>query len=1852
MKKNLKSILIISILAVLTVAATLLVVFKDKLFSISASEEYTFINPDETRAETDEGMKIDGVLDELVYSQNTWTYLHNANGGNTVDMAVTSHFGEKGIYFAYEVRENTPIYVNMNRSTWMNSCIEMYLVPSNVDSMVDENVFEIDLLPNGYLLFKRPNAAGGWSDVTTTNDKMAYLGATTHGGEVNTEECTGYNLELFIPYDYLELLGIDTDLVKTGHLNVNPCHITSYNETGTDGSVDRFWYSFATQLGGDGWNEVNRFFKFNKDGAMNTVENEFAETQNCTISGKPTAIPGLDTIITVTPDKGYALTSIKCNEEELIRSVNYNEDGSVTLTLTATNDGFQFTAKAEPITEGKKTVKGVVKLQNIFGDSLEGVSARYEDESGQHKLEIRADGGFELNDIAQGYYVIQVKKDGYIKTERTLCVNRNMDIVIELPYDLFEVVNGNCWNVSKANEGELTKINGRGVILTKDLYGDFYIEANFQYSEELFEEFTGDDYQQQRIGFRAKFDNGKYWHTDLLRQNDGKYHLQFGKIMGDASLFNWDLVHELTESQITKYKSEEGIKLGVLRVGRTAYIYLDNQFVGQADLGKAQENSKAQVGFESFVANAKVMTINYKFDIKTPNAVVLTDAESVGARVSLGGKYKVGEDATIFIQKVSSETGAKLLSVQVNGKEMVQDVIADGKGYKLVLKNNLDKNLSVKVVYAKPSLTSAVIDTKDVNADGIAIRLLQDGAVKATSVVNNGKAVFSSIYKGSYEVQVKIYNIWTFVNQVTILDNDNAVADVKTLFETTEHINYTGTVNFKGTETKHFSIATDISGDAWFTMKVKVDEAQLNKVAANKGNIRLGYRMFFGGENGNYEWDNEYEITMKYTSEGKWIFEQMQTWEGQEIPEEMVNALTKNGLYLALNRDAESGVLTLYYGATEKELQSGKYFCKWETALQKQKENIKRVGVGFWSEKGSDYQSTVSDLSYGTTLNEVLGIKEVTASLNVLGHKDGNYSPLAKNTEVILQSAIGNYRLMTDANGTISSHILPGTYTISADGYVEAEVQISKSGLQGEVVLEYDLFNCPTGWDVERHDLSNVNASTPNITMNGGTMNVITNDSFDDVSASLYVKESNSTHSAHTQGIWIRFEDGKYMILYQEDAKLSYMKELWDFDTVRDSWKEVCAELPETVLQKWQSEGYELKLLRKDNQLYVIADGHLCDVETLPTEYADDTVEIGFFAYDSAATASWKFSIESDISEFTIECEDSENGVAKADKKSAGLGETVTITTTPDAGYVLKSIKVNGIERILEVIDGKITVIVADDLTIEATFASGYINATLVPNRAVENGIGIRLLQNGEVQASGVFENNKAVLEHVYVGVYDVEIQAFNVWTKLSSIAITNSNSSEIDVTVPFENSEFVDFDGSISFEGNESKHCSVGTNISGDAWFTMKVRIDKEQLETAAANKNNIRLGYRMFFGGESGNYLWDNEYEITMKYTAEGQWGFEQMQTWEGWYALTSEMVQALTGEGLYMALHRDAESGILTLYCGATEEEIIAGTNSFQWSSASGKQKENITRFGAGFWSENGSDYKATVTNLRYGASLTEVLGAVDATFTINTTAANQTAIRLTQNGQEKVVGTIDNQQVVFEELSKGSYQVEMKVFNAWTVIDTVSILNDTSILIDVTKPFEDANCVDFDGNIDFTGTSSKHYSVTSDISGNAWFALKLQIDKTQFEAVAANKGNIRLGYRMYFGGEAGNTEWANEYEVTLKCNGDGKWAIEQMQSWEGWNYYLSDEMISALTGEGLYMALKRDVTSGALTLYYGATAQEVLDGRNSFQWTTMADKQKENITRFGVGFWSENGSDYKANVTALRYGKTLEEALNVE
>ena len=222
--------------------------------------------------------------------------------------------------------------------------------------MNSNEIFEIDMLPTGDLSVRQRTGKDNWVNAASTDDIMAHLGATTKGGPVNTEQCTGYYLELFIPWAYLDKVGIDADAMQESFFYINPVHITSYNYEGTNSGSDRYWYGYATQLGSDGWNDVSQFFRFGENGVLGTVPVELKPGANYTISGNDSVIPGMMTVVEITPDAGYALSSIIINGEEHIDRVSYNKDGSVTLQLRGEKEGLTISASASAVTDGDKTL--------------------------------------------------------------------------------------------------------------------------------------------------------------------------------------------------------------------------------------------------------------------------------------------------------------------------------------------------------------------------------------------------------------------------------------------------------------------------------------------------------------------------------------------------------------------------------------------------------------------------------------------------------------------------------------------------------------------------------------------------------------------------------------------------------------------------------------------------------------------------------------------------------------------------------------------------------------------------------------------------------------------------------------------------------------------------------------------------------------------------------------------------------------------------------------------------------------------------------------------------------------------------------------------------------------------------------------------------------------------------------------------------------------------------------------------------------------------------------------------------------------------------------------------------------
>ncbi len=682
------------------------------------ADPYTYHNPDAAKAEPDPGITIDGVLDEEIYQGKNWMWLHNDDGGNNVTIGITSHWGEKGMYFVYDVTESVPIYVNLDRASYMKSCIEMYLAPSYVTSRNQNSYFEIDMLPTGNLNFKMSNGRDNYSDVTTTYDKMAVLGATTKGGEVNTPDCYGYNLELFIPWEYMNWLGMDMDSMKDGFVYINPAHITSNNLNGTDSNLDRLWYHYAQQQGA-GFSKVYQYFRFNGDGALGVVPIKAEKAEGCTVISDATAISGVQTTVTVKPENGKTVTSFVVNGEEKIGLASFNEDGSAYLVVRAGDEAVTISAAAADIAAGPYTVTGKIDLKRYSGeDTLENTILTYTGPQGEKPIEFAADGSFKVEGLAEGNYVITCEKDGYIKHTRNITVNRDMEISVPMEYDQFYIEKGTSWILDNQNDGYLGRFSGdQSYVMTNDSYNDFTLTGRMYFDPELVSQKDVKVFQEQRAGLRMRFDNGKTLHVDVVYQN-GDYIIQYAKIHNTA-LTGWKTITKLTEKQIEKLLSPEGLELTVMRQNHLIGVFLEDEVIDLREVDDSIYNAKCQVGFENWAANLGMYQMEY--EILDRSEVPLYTAFKPGAYWNTRKMFKGVITTTGRIDKNLQGDSGWLNSFM--------DVYS---GVTLQLRDNCpdDKNYRAAVNLVFENGKEFCITVTNGNGDGYVLQYMNKGIVK------------------------------------------------------------------------------------------------------------------------------------------------------------------------------------------------------------------------------------------------------------------------------------------------------------------------------------------------------------------------------------------------------------------------------------------------------------------------------------------------------------------------------------------------------------------------------------------------------------------------------------------------------------------------------------------------------------------------------------------------------------------------------------------------------------------------------------------------------------------------------------------------------------------------------------------------------------------------------------------------------------------------------------------------------------------------------------------------------------------------------------------------------------------
>ena len=324
---------------------------------------YTFENPAEYIPEYDSTVKIDGNLNDEIYSSLKWLEREYSDANVTISVKATAFLGEKGIFTMFDV-DDPDVFVNPERSGSWNSGIELYLAKPGVDQLEGE-AWEIDLTPGLDAVSTRLQLGGVFQNMYTALDETPFMRSQGKGGKVGAEEATGYTIEAFFPYSFL---GVEKDALE--YINMNPTLIRTFNY---EDPKNRLWYNFGQETKeGYNWGNPETWWKFNSDGFICYTVTPETDGNGSLSAQTFNVLEGEPLEITITPNEGYRLKSVTVGGVDYTDKV-FVEDGLSKIILENVTSDVTVRAEFEEVAADMFVLSGNITL---FGDALTSQQAK------------------------------------------------------------------------------------------------------------------------------------------------------------------------------------------------------------------------------------------------------------------------------------------------------------------------------------------------------------------------------------------------------------------------------------------------------------------------------------------------------------------------------------------------------------------------------------------------------------------------------------------------------------------------------------------------------------------------------------------------------------------------------------------------------------------------------------------------------------------------------------------------------------------------------------------------------------------------------------------------------------------------------------------------------------------------------------------------------------------------------------------------------------------------------------------------------------------------------------------------------------------------------------------------------------------------------------------------------------------------------------------------------------------------------------------------------------------------------------------------------------------------------------
>lgn len=291
---------------------------------VGTTEDYRYSEAmPESDVVVDEGITIDGKFDESLYEGRSWYEGKNVTDwGTNEQIKLTTHFAKTGILISISVEGEEKVYSDVYKSTGLISAVGMYFNFGDALSLHD-GLYEIECTATGRS--KVSQVGGAILKVIPYEPQTRPLVAVKQNGSILAGECTGYDMEMYLPY---ALFGRDSR--PENNVVINP-YIISYNP---DQTSNRSWHNLAYEQ-----NSQNAYsggvtgYTFGKNGficnklevenvAGGTVETGYIRNSMFHASNNAWCVNNEKIIVKITPDSGKSLIGLQVNEQEVFDSVN------------------------------------------------------------------------------------------------------------------------------------------------------------------------------------------------------------------------------------------------------------------------------------------------------------------------------------------------------------------------------------------------------------------------------------------------------------------------------------------------------------------------------------------------------------------------------------------------------------------------------------------------------------------------------------------------------------------------------------------------------------------------------------------------------------------------------------------------------------------------------------------------------------------------------------------------------------------------------------------------------------------------------------------------------------------------------------------------------------------------------------------------------------------------------------------------------------------------------------------------------------------------------------------------------------------------------------------------------------------------------------------------------------------------------------------------------------------------------------------------------------------------------------------------------------------------------------------